>query len=123
MDTNGNNPADFSYSFNDIISDPAYKSLIKELNAPGIDLNDLNATDENDYYSQLGERYRSLSEEAKNKMVNNVIEYIKSIDGPRSEYIVNRQLCHWFRTDINLGIAIAKGLDLDLSETMKQMQF
>ncbi len=46
---------------------------------------------------------------------------MSGIDGPKKDQIVNRQLCHWFRADINLGMAIAKGLELDLAETMKQM--
>ncbi|MDB5062988.1 MAG: catalase, partial [Mucilaginibacter sp.] len=40
---------------------------------------------------------------------------------PKKDEITNRQLCHWFRADINLGMAIAQGLQLDLSETMKHM--
>jgi catalase len=78
-------------------------------------------TGSNDDYQELGDRYRLLSEEAKNNLIENVIATMKGINGPESEYTVNRRLCHWFRTDMNLGIAIAKGLDLDLSETMKQM--
>ena len=119
--SNGKKPDYFSYSFNDIINDPAYKELTKNLNAAAADLYESNITNENDYYSQLGDRYKLLSEEEKNNLVQAVTVYIKSISGPKSEYMVNMQLCHWFRTDINLGIAIAKGLDLDLSETMKQM--
>jgi catalase len=75
----------------------------------------------NDDYAKLGEQYRLLSDEAKSNLVENVIATMKDINRPQNEYMLNIRLCHWFRTDINLGITIAKGLDLDLSETMKQM--
>jgi catalase len=115
------NAANFSYTFNDIINDPGYNDLVKELGSEA-ELKQLNIADENEYYRQLGELYRSASEKVKNTLVNNVTQYIKQITGPKQEYMVNLQLCHWFRTDINLGIIIAKYLDLDLSETMKQMR-
>jgi catalase len=47
---------------------------------------------------------------------------MSGIEGPKKDEITNRQLCHWFRADIGLGMAIAQGLQLDLSETMKHMQ-
>ena len=46
---------------------------------------------------------------------------MSGIEGPKRELIVNRQLCHWFRADIGLGMAVAKGLQLDLDEAMKEM--
>ena len=80
-----------------------------------------NSVFNNDQYKELGDKYRSISEGAKNELIESIITSMKSIDGPNSDYEINIQLCHWFRTDISLGIEIAKGLDLDLSETMKQM--
>jgi catalase len=32
--------------------------------------------------------------------------------------IINRQLCHFFRADIGLGIAIAQGLGVNPEEAM-----
>ena len=29
---------------------------------------------------------------------------MSGISGPKRDLIVNRQLCHWFRADMNLGI-------------------
>ncbi len=78
-------------------------------------------TIDNEQYKELGDRYKCLSEESKDSLIKKIIDSMKTIDGPKREYLVNIQLCHWFRTDINLGITIAKGLDLDLSETLKQM--
>lgn len=80
-----------------------------------------NTAPDNDRYKLLGELYGLLDDEERNNLIKNIIDSMKTIDGVKREYLVNIQLCHWFRTDISLGIAIAKGLDLDLSETMKQM--
>ena len=78
-------------------------------------------TGSNEDYKKLGEQYRLLSENVRDNLIGNIVAAMRDIRGTQSEYTVNRQLCHWFRTDIALGIAVAKGLDLDLSETIKQM--
>ena len=54
-----------------------------------------------------------LSEQDKKKLVNNVVGAMKGITGPKKEGIINRQLCHFFRADIGLGMLIAQGLGLD----------
>jgi len=82
---------------------------------------DRNAEGENDHYTQPGNLYRLMDEQQKHDLIANITHSMSGIDGPKKELIVNRQLCHWFRADINLGMAIAKGLELDLSETMKHM--
>lgn len=80
-----------------------------------------NAEEENDYYTRRGNLYRLLGEDQKQDLIRNIVHAMSGIAGPEKEPTVNKQLCHWFRIDIGLGIAVAKGLDLDLSETMKQM--
>jgi catalase len=40
------------------------------------------------------------------------------ISGPKRMQIINLQLCHFFRADIQLGMAIAKGLGIDVEEAM-----
>jgi catalase len=34
----------------------------------------------------------------------------------KREEIILRQLCHWFRADTELGMHIAKGLNIDISK-------
>jgi catalase len=114
MESNNENN---SYSFDDIINDPAYHNLTKDFHYSAAEFH----TDENDYYRQLGDWYKLLNEETKNNLVKNVTGYIKNFIVPKSEYMMNMQLCHWFRANINLGIAITRGLDLDFSEMMKQL--
>ena len=43
---------------------------------------------------------------------------MKGIDGPKKNEIINRQLCHFFRADIGLGMAIAQGLGVNPEEAM-----
>jgi len=40
------------------------------------------------------------------------------ISGPKRGEIINRQLCHFFRADMGLGMAIAKALGVDLEDSM-----
>ena len=62
-----------------------------------------------------------MTEEAKHDLIKNIVHSMSGIDGPKKELITNRQLCHWFRADIGLGMAVAKGLQLDMDEAMKSM--
>ncbi len=62
-----------------------------------------------------------MSDYEKQQLVKNITGAMNGIDGPKKELIINRQLCHWFRADIGLGMAVAKGLQLDLDEAMKEM--
>jgi catalase len=43
---------------------------------------------------------------------------MKGIDGPKKNEIINRQLCHFFRADIGLGMAIAQGLGVNPEDAM-----
>jgi len=124
MVVNGNGgkaPNYFPNSFDDIVADPAYKEPARDLGATIADWYDRNAEGENDHYTQPGNLYRLMDEEQKQHLINNIVGAMSGIEGPKKELIVNRQLCHWFRADINLGMAVAKGLDVDLQESMKQM--
>jgi len=117
----GSKPNYFPNSFDDIQADPSYKEPAWDLGNVTADWYDRNAEGENDHYTQPGNLYRLMSDEAKHDLIKNITNSMSGIDGPKRDIIINRQLCHWFRADMGLGMAIAKGLDLDLSETMKQM--
>lgn len=117
----GSAPNYFPNSFDDIVADPAYKESSWDLGTGVADWYDRNAEGENDHYTQPGNLYRLMSEEAKHDLINNIVHSMSGIDGPKKDLITNRQLCHWFRADIGLGMAIAKGLQLDMDEAMKNM--
>ena len=50
--------------------------------------------------------------------MNNISGALKGVTGPKKDEIANRQLCHLFRADIGLGMAIAKGLGVDAEKAM-----
>ena len=117
----GSGPNYFPNSFDNIVADPAYKEPSWDLGTGMADWYDRNAEGENDHYTQPGNLYRLMSEQAKHDLIKNIAKSMSGIESPKKELIVNRQLCHWFRADIGLGMAVAKGLQLDLSEAMESM--
>ncbi|MEO6979437.1 MAG: catalase-related domain-containing protein, partial [Mucilaginibacter sp.] len=108
-------------SFDDIVADEAYKEPSWDLGTGVADWYNRNAEGENDHYTQPGNLYRLMSDAAKHDLISNIVNSMGGIDGPKKDLIVNRQLCHWFRADIGLGMAIAKGLQLDMDAAMSSM--
>lgn len=120
MDGNGgNNPNYFPNSFDDIVVDQAYKEPAMPLESTIADWYDRNAPGENDHYTQPGNLYRKvMNEQDRRHLVGNIAAAMGGISGPKRELIVNRQLCHFFRADIGLGIAVAKALGVDAESLM-----
>jgi catalase len=117
----GSAPNYFPNSFDNIVADESYKEPSWDTGARVADWYDRNAEGENDHYTQPGNLYRLMSSDEKQELIKNIAGAMSGIEGPKRELIVNRQLCHWFRADIGLGMAVAKGLQLDLDEAMKEM--
>jgi catalase len=111
VDGNGGSaPNYFPNSFDNIKPDEAYKQPSWTLDTNVADWYSRNAEGENDHYTQPGIFYREvLSDADKKNLVSNIVGAMKGIDGPKKGDIVNRQLCHFFRADIGLGMAIAQG--------------
>jgi catalase len=110
----GESPNYFPNSFDTIKPDPAFRHLPFELDNLVADNYDRNDKGDNDHYSQPGIFWRAvLSERDKKNLVHNVAGAMSGISGPKKDEIINRQLCHFFRADIGLGMAIAQGLGLD----------
>lgn len=111
----GSSPNYFPNSFDDVVADESYKGVPLELDANTGGWYDRNAEGENDHYSQPGIFYRNvLSENEKHNLVHNIVASMSGIGGPKKELIINRQLCHFFRADIGLGMAVAAGLGVKL---------
>jgi catalase len=117
IDGNGGEaPKYFPNSFDDITPDPSYKNPPMELNSLVADNFDRNAEGEADHYTQPGIFYREVLSDADRKsLVNNLVGALKGVSGPKKEEIINRQLCHFFRADVGLGLAIVQGLGLDMA--------
>lgn len=121
IDENGNDdPNYYPNSFGDVAPDLSYKEPAWELDSNVADWYDRNAGEgDNDHYTQPGDLYRKvLSAEDRKNLVNNIVGSMMGISGPKRMQIINLQLCHFFRADIQLGMAIAKGLGIDVEEAM-----
>lgn len=115
-DNGGSNPNYRPNSFDDIITDETYKESAMQLQSNVADWFDRNEND-NDHYSQPGSLYRNvMNEQDKQNLVSNIINSMSGICGEKKDEIINRILCHLFRTDIQLGMAIAKGLNITIDE-------
>lgn len=114
----GSSPNYFPNSFDNIVAHESYKQEPFELDSNVAHHYDRNAEGENDHYTQPGIFYREvLNEQDRKNLVNNIVGAMKGISGPKRGEIINRQLCHFFRADIGLGIAIATGLGVNIEES------
>ncbi len=122
IDGNGGSaPNYFPNSFDNIVADESYKQPAWELETNIAGWYDRNGDGENDHYSQPGIFYREvLNDEDKKSLINNIVGAMSGIEGPRRSEIINRQLCHFFRADIGLGMAIAQGLGINPEQAMAQ---
>lgn len=105
-------------SFDDIKEDESYKQPAEQLESTTADWFDRNAGDDGDHYTQPGNLFRLMDDQAKKNTISNIVGAMSGITGPKKEEIINRQLCHWFRADVNLGMGIVKGLDIDVDMSM-----
>jgi catalase len=121
VDDNGNDdPNYFPNSYGDVLPDPSYKEPAMELDSNVADWYDRNAgPGDNDHYTQAGDLYRkALSDVDRINLVHNIVASMSGINGPKRAQIVNLQLCHFFRADIQLGMAVAQGLNVDVEQAM-----
>ncbi len=107
-------------SFDNIVVDKSYNEPPLELDAAIADYFDRNEND-NDHYTQPGMLYRkAMNEQDRKNLVNNIVNAMKGIDGEKRTEIINRQLCHFFRADIQLGMSIAAGLGITIDDKAMQ---
>ena len=59
-----------------------------------------------------------MNDHDRQNLVNNIISSMKGIAGPKRDEIINRQLCHFFRANIELGMKIAMGLQINIDANM-----
>lgn len=120
VDGNGeDSPNYFPNSFDNIEADPAYKEPALDLGSHMADWYDRNGPGDNDHYTQPGILYRKvMNDQEKKNTVTNIVNAMSGITGEKKMDIINRQLCHWFRADIGLGMAIAQGLGINVDNAM-----
>ena len=124
VDGNGGDaPNYWPNSFDGIYADPSYKEPVQALESTVADWFDRNGANDNDHYTQPGNLFRDvMNAEQKANTINNIVGAMSGITGPKRDIIINRQLCHWFRADANLGKGVAKGLGVNIDAVMDAMK-
>lgn len=120
IDGNGEDaPNYFPNSFDEIEVDESYKNVGFQLDSDIANWYNRNAEGENDHFTQPGILFRKvMTEQERKNTVANIVGAMSGISGSKREQIINRQLCHFFRADIGLGMAVAKGLGVTIEEDM-----
>lgn len=107
-------------SFDGFVADQSYVEPPLKLDSLVADHYDRNNNDD-DHFTQPGDLYRLLDANEKEHLVNNIVDNMSGVDGPKKDEIIMRQLCHWFRADTNLGMSVAKGLGLSMDKLSEHM--
>lgn len=119
-DNGGDAPNYFPNSFDSITPDPSYKPFEEELDSAHVAFFDRNK-DDNDHYTQPGLLYsKAMNDEDRKNLIHNIVEHMKGIKGEKKDLIINRQLCHFFRANIDLGIKIAASLGVTIDASQMQ---
>nr|WP_316934351.1 catalase-related domain-containing protein [Hymenobacter sp. AT01-02] len=114
-DNGGPGPNYFPNSFDGPVEDKTVGEPDQELDGLFADRFDRNVgPGDDDHYTQPGNLFRLLDAQAQRNLIDNIVGSMSGIEGPKKDLIMQRQLCHWFRADIRLGMAIAKGLGVDV---------
>ncbi|KQR95019.1 catalase [Chryseobacterium sp. Leaf180] len=111
-------PNYFPNSFDNIQPDAAYKNFEYELDSTHVANFNRNENDD-DHYTQPGLLYtKAMNQQDRDNLVKNIIDSMSGIDGPKKDEIINRQLCYFFRANIELGMKVASGLNVNLDANM-----
>lgn len=116
FDGNGeSNPNYYPNSFDGNYEDKAYEEKNYSLDSNEVGFFDRNQNDD-DHYSQPRDLFEKvMTAQEQQNTIENIVGSMNGVTGPKRDTIINRQLCHWFRVSPTLGMAIAKGLDIDIS--------
>ena len=111
-------PNYFPNSFDDSKADESYKNFEYDLDSTRVGNFNRNENDD-DHYTQPGLLYtKALNHKDRENLVYNITQSMKGISGPKREEIINRQLCHFFRANIELGMKIAMSLQINIDANM-----
>lgn len=111
-------PNYYPNSFDDIKPDSEYKNYEYELDSAHVANYNRNDND-SDHYTQPGLLYsKAMNAEDRNNLIQNIVGSMKGITGPKKDEIINRQLCHFFRANIELGMKVASQLNVNIDANM-----
>lgn len=123
VDGNGEDSPNYSpNSFDDIYTDESYKEPPIILESNVADWFDRNGQGEDDHFTQSGWLFnKAMNDYDRHNLVENIVKSMSGINGEKKDVIINRQLCHFFRTDAKLGTAVAEGLGVDIDKIVNEM--
>ncbi|MFN0016321.1 MAG: catalase [Saprospiraceae bacterium] len=117
----GSSPNYWPNSFDNMEADPAYKEPGMTLESTVADWFDRNGPGDNDHYSQPGTLFdKVMNDEDRANTISNIVGAMKGISGPKRMDIINRQLCHFFRASVALGMGVAQGLGVEITPEIMQ---
>ncbi|MBF8248403.1 MAG: Catalase, partial [Bacteroidetes bacterium] len=119
----GSDPNYYPNSFDDIHADERYKESPIELDSTVADWYDRNGAHDNDHYTQPGWLFnKAMNDYDRHNLASNIVGAMSGITGTNRDLIVNRQLCHFFRADVKLGTAVAKGLGVNVETILSELK-
>ena len=111
-------PNYFPNSFDAIKPDVNYKNFDYDLDSTRVANFNRNENDD-DHYTQPGFLYtKAMNDNDREKLIHNIVESMKGISGPKRLEIINRQLCHFFRANIEIGMKVANSLNITIDSSM-----
>ena len=114
----GDSPNYFPNSFDGNTVDESYRDFEYELDGTSVGNFNRNENDD-DHYTQPGLLYsKSMDQQERDHLVYNIVQSMKGISGPKKDEIINRQLCHFFRANIEMGMKIAMALQVNIDVNM-----
>ncbi|MFV0237239.1 MAG: catalase [Flavobacteriales bacterium] len=120
FDGNGeDHPNYFPNSFDKLKLDESRKGENYKLDSKEVGYFNRNGKGDDDHFTQAGDLFdKVMTPEERTYTVNNIVGAMAGIDGSKRDEIINRQLCHFFRANVQLGLAVAKGLGVEIEEGM-----
>jgi len=115
----GSRPNYWPNSFDDMTIDLSYTEPPLSLEATVADWYDRNAPGDDDHYTQPGTLFRHvLTDTERQHLVHNIVASMQGITGPKRDTILIRQLCHFCRADLELGMGVATGLGMEIDHLL-----
>jgi catalase len=115
----GSSPNYWPNSFDAMAIDQSYKEPPLSLESTVADWYDRNAPGEDDHYTQPGNLFRQvLTATDQQHLIHNIVASMQGITGPKRSEIISRQLCHFCRADLQLGMSVAAGLGIDIDKLL-----
>jgi catalase len=94
-------------SFGGPVEDPAYRERPRTVSG-SVDRH--NHRLDSDYYTQPGNLFRLMPQDARERLIGNIVSTMKSIP----QRIQELQIQHFYKADPAYGIGVAKGLGLNI---------